>query len=243
METVRTVTSAISQGDWMEDAYLRVPIHPDSWHFLRFTCGSIHLQFWMLCFGLFPIIIRLMAPVSTEFHHQGFHILRYLDDWLLPVASCKGLDETSLTLVFSHSSGSGVEEENVPSTNPTQPALGYQLLERSGVVARDPELGAGSTPPVGHPRPLSLHKCLKRQVGCIPPPGVSVWPLRQPEEAPPHQCFGTQDNMSGVSSLAEVLRDLVVVIFSDNTTALAFLNREGGTHSSLLNNKAQEILD
>ena len=50
METVRTVMSAIRQGDWMvsldlQDAYLQVPIHPDSCRFLRFVWEGRHLQF------------------------------------------------------------------------------------------------------------------------------------------------------------------------------------------------------
>ncbi|MPC55981.1 hypothetical protein E2C01_049930 [Portunus trituberculatus] len=178
-----------------------------------------------------------MAPISAEFHHQGSHILHYLNNcrqssknhrlslqhvllsrdlyklgkvlpdtrteellWdgdslssfegfsnagedtrparhnhfppRLPVLPCKGLDETSRTRVVLHSPSSAVVEENVSSTYPTKSEvgqtisgrqlscqLGYQQPERPGMVAGDPELGAGSTPPVGHPRP-PLHRCL-----------------------------------------------------------------------------------
>ena len=49
--------SAIRQDDWMvfldlKDAYLQVPIHPDSRHFLRFSWEGYHLQFRVLCFIL-----------------------------------------------------------------------------------------------------------------------------------------------------------------------------------------------
>ena len=47
----------------------------------------------------------------------------------------------------------------------------------------------------------------------------------------------------GLRHLAEVLRNSVVAVFSDNTTALACLSREGGTHSTLLTKEAWEILD
>lgn len=47
----------------------------------------------------------------------------------------------------------------------------------------------------------------------------------------------------GLHHFTEVERDSVVAVFSDNTTLLAYLSREGGTHSTLLNKKAHEILD
>ena len=40
-----------------------------------------------------------------------------------------------------------------------------------------------------------------------------------------------------------MLKDSVVAVFSDNTTALTYLSREGGTHSTLLNTEARDILD
>ena len=95
METIRTVMAAVRQGDWMvsldlQDAYLQVPVHPDSRRFLRFTWGSSAWQFRVLCFGLSTapqVFTRIMAPVSAEFHRRGFRLLRYLDDWLLLAAS------------------------------------------------------------------------------------------------------------------------------------------------------------
>ena len=47
----------------------------------------------------------------------------------------------------------------------------------------------------------------------------------------------------GLQHFVDVLRGAVVAVFADNTTALAYLSREGGTHSTLLNSEAREILD
>lgn len=88
METVQTVMSVIRQDDWMvsldlKDAYLQVPIHPDSRRFLRLIWEVCHFQFRALCFGLSTapqVFTRLMAPVSAEFLRQEFRFLRYLDD-------------------------------------------------------------------------------------------------------------------------------------------------------------------
>ena len=57
METLQSVLLSIRPGDWMvsldlKDAYLQVPMHPDSRKFLRFMVGGKVYQFKVLCFGL-----------------------------------------------------------------------------------------------------------------------------------------------------------------------------------------------
>ena len=91
METPQSVLRSIRQGDWMisldlQDAYLQVPIHPESRRYLRFTMGGVPYQFRVLCFGLTTapqVFTRLMAPISAILHRYGIRILRYLDDWLI----------------------------------------------------------------------------------------------------------------------------------------------------------------
>lgn len=91
METARSILDSIRQDDWMctidlKDAYLQVPVHPDSQRFLRFVWDGRNLQFKTLCFGLSTapqVFTRMMAPVATAMHRQGIRLLLYLDDWLL----------------------------------------------------------------------------------------------------------------------------------------------------------------
>ena len=91
METPQSVLRSIRQGDWMisldlQDAYLQVPIHPESRRYLRFTMGGVPYQFRVLCFGVTTapqVITRLMASISAILHRHGIRILRYLDDWLI----------------------------------------------------------------------------------------------------------------------------------------------------------------
>ena len=65
METLQSVLLSVRAGDWivsldLKDAYLQVPMHPESLKFLRFMVGGKVYQFKVLCFGLST------AP-------QGFH--------------------------------------------------------------------------------------------------------------------------------------------------------------------------
>ena len=57
METIQSVLLSVRQGDWMasidlKEAYLQVPIHPESCPFLRFVAHGCTYQFTALCFGL-----------------------------------------------------------------------------------------------------------------------------------------------------------------------------------------------
>ena len=91
METPQSVLRSIRRGDWMisldlQDAYLQVPVHPESRWYLRFTMRGVPYQFRVLCFGLTTapqVFTRLMAPISAILHRYGIRMLRYLDDWLI----------------------------------------------------------------------------------------------------------------------------------------------------------------
>ena len=91
METAQSVLQSIRSGDWMislylQDAYLQVPVHPQSRRYLRFCLGDQVYQFRVLCFGLSSapqVFTRVMALVSSVMHRSGFRILLYLDDWLV----------------------------------------------------------------------------------------------------------------------------------------------------------------
>ena len=75
METIQSVLFSVCQGDWMasidlKEAYLQVPIHPESRPFLRFVAQGQVYQFTALCFGLsmapqvFPRSWLLFLPFS-----------------------------------------------------------------------------------------------------------------------------------------------------------------------------------
>ncbi|XP_068209145.1 uncharacterized protein [Palaemon carinicauda] len=98
METPRSVLLAVRRNDWLfsldlKDAYLQVPIHPQSRHLLRICWEQEVWQFKALCFGLTTapqVFTRLMAPVGAAFHKRGIRMVRYLDDWLFLSSSEQG---------------------------------------------------------------------------------------------------------------------------------------------------------
>ena len=99
METIQSVLLSIRQGDWMasidlKEAYLQIPVHPDSRRFLRFVALGRVYQFSALCFGLSTapqVFSRVMAPVSAILHSWGIRMRRYLDDWLVQSSSREAL--------------------------------------------------------------------------------------------------------------------------------------------------------
>ena len=95
METLQSTLLSVCRGDWMvsidlKDAYLQIPIHPESRKYLRFMAFEKVYQFKVLCFGLSTapqVFTWVMAPVSAILHSLGIRLRRYLDDWLIQASS------------------------------------------------------------------------------------------------------------------------------------------------------------
>ena len=96
MGSIQSVLLSVRQGDWMasfdlREAYLQVPVHPASRHFLRFLLRDTVYQFKALCFGFSTapqVFTWVMAPVSAILHSLGIRMRRYLDDGLVQ-SSCQ----------------------------------------------------------------------------------------------------------------------------------------------------------
>ena len=92
METIQSVLLSVRQGDWMasinlKEAYLQVPVHPDSRRFLRFVAQD-NVYHFSACFGLSTapqVFSQVMAPVSAILHSWGIRMRRYLDGLAGPV--------------------------------------------------------------------------------------------------------------------------------------------------------------
>ena len=147
METVQSVLLAIRQGDWMcsidlRDAYLQVPVHPNSRKFLRFTSSKGVFQFKTLCFGLSTapqVFTRVMAPVSKILHQWGVRLLRYLDDWLI-LADSEAKCQRARDLVLQLCTELGIQV-NLEKSNPTP----SQQIEYLGMELNSISLRASSS--------------------------------------------------------------------------------------------------
>ena len=108
METPQSVLRSIRPGDWMisldlQDAYLQIPVHPESRRYLRFVTNEGTFQFKVLPFGLTTspqVFTRVMAPVSVFMHRAGYRMLRYLDDWLVMGSSLEEITRARDYLLY-----------------------------------------------------------------------------------------------------------------------------------------------
>ena len=148
METIQSVLLSVRQGDWMasidlKEAYLQVPVHPASRHFLRFVFRDRVYQFKALCFGLSTapqVFTRVMAPVSAILHSMGIRMRRYLDDWLVQSSSREALVRDLQTVLhLCHELGIVV---NPPKSN----LIPSQVVQYLGVMIDATSFRASPSP-------------------------------------------------------------------------------------------------
>ena len=91
METAESIRTSLVPGEWvssidLSDAYLHIPIHPNSRKYLRFCHRSQGFQFTSLPFRLatspqvFTMIIKEVKLMALS---RGLRLHQYLDDWLI----------------------------------------------------------------------------------------------------------------------------------------------------------------
>ena len=172
METIQSVLLSVRQGDWMasidlKEAYLQVPVHPASCHFLRFMFRDTVYQFKALCFGLSTapqVFTRVMAPVSAILHSMGIRMRRYLDDWLVQSASRESLlRDLQTVLQLCHELGIVVNPQKsnlVPS----------QVVQYLGVVIDSTSFRASPS----EERISQLQSTAAEFQSCASPP-ASLW--------------------------------------------------------------------
>ena len=91
METPESIRTSLVPGEWvssidLSDAYLHIPIHPNSRKYLRFCHRSQVFQFTSLPFGLatapqvFTMIVKEVKLMALS---KGLRLHQYLDDWLI----------------------------------------------------------------------------------------------------------------------------------------------------------------
>ena len=91
LETVKSVSHSIVINDWavstdLTDAYLHVPIHPQSRKYLRFMYKDQIFQFTALPFGMSLsslIFTKLMDIIASHLCQCAISVFLYLDNWLI----------------------------------------------------------------------------------------------------------------------------------------------------------------
>ena len=91
METPESIRTSLIPGEWvssidLSDAYLHIPIHPNSRKYLRFCYKSQVFQFTSLPFGLAtaPQVFTMnIKEVKLMALSRGLRLHQYLDDWLI----------------------------------------------------------------------------------------------------------------------------------------------------------------
>ena len=128
METAKSIRLAITRGDFatsidLKDAYFHVPMHKETWKYLRFVWRGTTYEFKALPFGLSPapfIFTKVTKPVSALARQEGIRLKMYLDDWLNLNRFRQGcLEDTKRVINLSQSLGFNIKKEKsdlTPST-------------------------------------------------------------------------------------------------------------------------------
>ena len=143
METPESIRASLRQGEWvtsidLSDAYLHLPIHPQSRTFLRFHHKGISYQFSSLPFGLAtaPLVFTsLVNEVKLLALKQDIRLHQYLDDWLIKAPSQAESREHTATFSLVRTLGFTVNLQKSELT-PQQrfDFIGYQFLLDQGLV-------------------------------------------------------------------------------------------------------------
>ena len=107
METPESISASLIPGEWLSlidlsDAYLHIPIHPNSRKYLRFCHKSQVFQFTFFPFGLATapeVFTTFVKEVKLMALTGGIRIHQYLDDWLIRAQSQEEAQVNTQTVV------------------------------------------------------------------------------------------------------------------------------------------------
>ena len=143
METPESIRASLIPGEWVSsidlaDAYLHIPIHPNSMKYLRFCHRSQVFQFTSLPFRLatapqvFTMIVKEVKLMALS---RGIRLHQYLDNWLIRAQSQEEAKVNTQTVVdLTQSLGWIINQKS--ELNPTQvfSFVGYEYHLNSTLV-------------------------------------------------------------------------------------------------------------
>ena len=144
METPESIRTSLVPGDWvssidLSDAYLHIPIHPNSRKYLRFCYKAQVFQFTSLPFGLatapqvFTMIVKEVKLMALS---RGLRIHQYLDDWLIRSQSQEESQRDTQAVVDLTQSLGWIINQEKSELKPTQvfSFVGYEYHLDSALV-------------------------------------------------------------------------------------------------------------
>ena len=128
METPESFRASLIPGEWvssidLSDAYLHIPIYPNSRKYLRFCHKSQVFQFTSLPFGLatapqvFTMIVKEVKLMALT---RGIKLHQYLDDWLIGAQSQEETQVNTQTVVDLTLSLGWIINQEKSELKPTQ---------------------------------------------------------------------------------------------------------------------------
>ena len=144
METPESIRTSLIPGEWvasidLSDAYLHIPIHPNSRKYLRFCHRSQVFQFTSLPFGLatapqvFTMVVKEVKLMALS---RGLRLHQYLDDWLIRSQSQEEALVNTRTVVDLTQSLGWILNQEKSELKPTQvfSFVGYEYHLDSALV-------------------------------------------------------------------------------------------------------------
>ena len=144
METPESIRTSLIPGEWvssidLSDAYLHIPIHPNSRKYLRFCYKAQVFQFTSLPFGLatapqvFTMIVKEVKLMALS---RGLRIHQYPDDWLIRSQSREEAQVNTQAVVDLTQSLGWIINQEKSELKPTQvfSFVGYEYHLDSALV-------------------------------------------------------------------------------------------------------------
>ena len=255
METVETIRTCLQQGEWVtsidfKDAYFHIPIQEQSRKYLRFHDQGQTYQFKALPFGLstapleFTVVAKEVKLMAT---HKGIRIHQYLDDWLVrarPHQIC--LQHTQDLVKICQELGWMVNLE----TSELEPKqifnfVGYQFDLKVIPIPRSlhPPLTTVATGRQHSHRPTitpnktcsaNLYRRIKRRVGRSLKRTHCERVLVPTRKQAAYKLSGTKAVFLALKAFQDLCTDKIVLVATDNTTVVSYINKEGGMRSGPL---------
>ena len=163
IETPESIRTSLIPGEWvssidLSDAYLHIPIHPNSRKYLRFCYRSQVFQFTALPFRLatapqvFTMIVKEVKLMAIS---RGLRLHQYMDDWLIRSQSREEAQVNTQAVVDLTQAFDWIINQEKSELKPTQVFSFVDLILRlkckmfdvaNWVACLNGENGPGGTP-------------------------------------------------------------------------------------------------